>query len=233
MPITRIQLRRGTAAEWSSVNPILASGELGLETDTGKVKAGNGSSVWTALPYAGVVGPAGPQGPAGPPGTTIHSALSGLGADDHTLYLRADGARQLAGNLAVAASITIDGRDLSADGVKLDALWGAPVAVTDAATIALNAALGSTFRVTLAGNRTLGVPTNPTDGQSITLEITQDGTGGRTLTLASGTGGFAFGTDATMALWQLSTSANAVDVATFKYRVISQRWLVLGLMRGY
>lgn len=47
----RIQLRRGTAAQWTTANPILASGEIGLETDTLAIKFGNGSSVWSALPY--------------------------------------------------------------------------------------------------------------------------------------------------------------------------------------
>lgn len=48
-----IQLRRGTAAEWEDVNPVLAHGEVGAATDVGQIKVGDGSSVWTALPYAG------------------------------------------------------------------------------------------------------------------------------------------------------------------------------------
>lgn len=64
----RIQLRRGTAAEWAATNPILAQGEPGIESDTGKQKFGNGTSAWSSLPYAS-------QGPAGPPG----------GADDSTV----------------------------------------------------------------------------------------------------------------------------------------------------
>jgi hypothetical protein len=48
---TRIQLRRGTASEWTTVNPTLSSGELGYETNTGKFKIGNGSSLWSALDY--------------------------------------------------------------------------------------------------------------------------------------------------------------------------------------
>jgi hypothetical protein len=47
----KIQLRRGTAAAWTSANPTLASGELGLETDTGKVKIGDGTTAWTGLAY--------------------------------------------------------------------------------------------------------------------------------------------------------------------------------------
>jgi len=48
---TRIQVRRDLAANWTSNNPTLASGEIGLETDTRKWKIGNGSSNWTSLEY--------------------------------------------------------------------------------------------------------------------------------------------------------------------------------------
>lgn len=50
----KIQIRRGTAAQWTSTNPTLSVGELAFETDTGKIKVGTGSAVWTALPYAGM-----------------------------------------------------------------------------------------------------------------------------------------------------------------------------------
>ena len=49
---TQIQVRRGTAATWTSTNPTLAAGEIGFETDTGKYKIGTGSSTWAALAYA-------------------------------------------------------------------------------------------------------------------------------------------------------------------------------------
>ena len=52
---TRIQFRRDTAANWTSVNPTLQSGELGFESNTGKFKIGNGSSSWTALSYASIL----------------------------------------------------------------------------------------------------------------------------------------------------------------------------------
>jgi len=48
----QIQLRRGTAAQWTAANPILAEGEMGVETDTEQFKVGNGSSAWTSLSYA-------------------------------------------------------------------------------------------------------------------------------------------------------------------------------------
>jgi hypothetical protein len=51
--VTQIQVRRGTAAQWTSANPTLASGEWGFESDTGKVKIGNGSTAWNSLGYTG------------------------------------------------------------------------------------------------------------------------------------------------------------------------------------
>jgi hypothetical protein len=48
---TRMQQRRGTAAQWTAANPILAAGEIGFETDTSKFKMGNGSSNWASLQY--------------------------------------------------------------------------------------------------------------------------------------------------------------------------------------
>ena len=53
MPVqTRIQNRRDTAANWTSTNPTLGSGEIGVETNTGKFKIGDGSTAWTSLAYA-------------------------------------------------------------------------------------------------------------------------------------------------------------------------------------
>ena len=58
--ITRIQLRAGTAAQWSSVNPVLASGEMGVESDTRKFKFGvGGSTQWNSIPYASAGGSGG------------------------------------------------------------------------------------------------------------------------------------------------------------------------------
>ena len=53
MPVvTQVQVRRGTASQWTSANPTLASGEWGFETDTLKTKIGNGSTAWNSLAYA-------------------------------------------------------------------------------------------------------------------------------------------------------------------------------------
>jgi hypothetical protein len=46
-----IQIRRDTASNWTSANPTLAQGELGAETDTSKIKLGDGTTAWTSLGY--------------------------------------------------------------------------------------------------------------------------------------------------------------------------------------
>lgn len=48
---TRMQQRRGTAAQWTSANPILNAGEMGWESDTNKFKIGDGTNHWADLDY--------------------------------------------------------------------------------------------------------------------------------------------------------------------------------------
>lgn len=88
-----------------------------------------------------------------------------------------------------------------------DIVWSAlqPVALTDAATIAVDFSTGVDFTVTLGGNRTLGNPTNVKPGQRGRIRIAQDGTGSRTLAYSS-FWDFAGGLTPT-----LSTAIGAVD----------------------
>jgi hypothetical protein len=56
MPVnTRLQVRRGTASGWTSANPTLYAGEIGFETDTARIKIGDGTTAWTSLDYNVVV----------------------------------------------------------------------------------------------------------------------------------------------------------------------------------
>ncbi len=48
----KIQLRRDTSANWSSVNPVLSQGEIGLNLTTGQFKIGDGSTAWNSLSYS-------------------------------------------------------------------------------------------------------------------------------------------------------------------------------------
>lgn len=51
--MTSIQHRRDTAANWTTANPTLLAGEIGVETDTNKFKIGDGTTAWTDLAYQG------------------------------------------------------------------------------------------------------------------------------------------------------------------------------------
>ena len=50
VPVKMAQ-RRDTAANWTSANPTLLAGEIGIESDTNKIKLGDGSTAWTSLAY--------------------------------------------------------------------------------------------------------------------------------------------------------------------------------------
>jgi len=105
-----------------------------------------------------------------------------------------------------------------------------PVTLTDAATIATNAALGTLFVVTIAADRSLGAPTNSTDGQRALWAVTASG-GNRTLTLATGAGGFAFGTATTGPL--TATASGTTDYIGAIYVTSESRWRVLAVAKGY
>jgi hypothetical protein len=94
----RILLRRDNAASWTYNDPVLMSGEPGYETDTGKLKIGDGQTPWSALNYyAGITGPAGESspgatGPAGATGATGPAGTGSTGATGATGSVGATGA---------------------------------------------------------------------------------------------------------------------------------------------
>lgn len=100
------------------------------------------------------------------------------------------------------------------------------VALTDAATIAVNAALGNDFRVTLGGSRTMGAPSNPSDGQQIVFQLTQDGTGSRIVTWNAA---YDFGA---VSAPTLSTAAAKVDLVRFVYNATLTKWAYQGSNLG-
>lgn len=102
------------------------------------------------------------------------------------------------------------------------------VALTDAATIAVDASLGNYFRVTLGGNRTLGAPSNPSDGQHIIVEVIQDGTGSRTLAYNAI---YSFSTDIPSPT--LTTTLNKRDFLGFKYNSTADKWYCLAVVKGF
>lgn len=77
--IVKFQLRNGTASNWAGPggNPVLIVGEPGFESDTNKLKIGDGSSSWNSLPYLNISGPTGPTGPTGTPGAQGNTGPTG------------------------------------------------------------------------------------------------------------------------------------------------------------
>ena len=76
MPVnTRLQVRRGTASTWTNTDPnvVLSAGEIGYETDTGRIKIGDGTTTWTSLDYNAVV----PTGFLAGSGLSVNVAADG------------------------------------------------------------------------------------------------------------------------------------------------------------
>ena len=72
MPNIQFQFRRGTSSEWATANTVLASGEMGLETNTSQIKIGDGTTHWNNLSYGGI------QGDQGVPGNDGEEGIQGI-----------------------------------------------------------------------------------------------------------------------------------------------------------
>lgn len=154
--------------------------------------------------------------------TWVNGAGGGTPRSAARLNHQEDGIKEASDRLDTVEAALDDKQDVS---VKP---WP-PVDLTDATTIATNAALGTHFRCSLGGNRTLGAPSNPTDGQVCVWELTASSTD-RTVTLASGTGGFAFGGDVTEVPTISSGTTTYVQAV---YRQSAAQWRVIGVVSGY
>ena len=166
--VTQIQVRRGTAAQWTSANTVLGAGEWGYETDTGKVKIGNGSTAWTSLGYTG--------------SGTVTSIVASTGLTGGTITT--------SGTIAIDTSVTAD---LSTAQTLTNKTLTAPKI-----NLTLNAQTGTTYTFALTDNgqlvtasnasaQTYSIPTNasvafPTGTQ---INIIQIGAGQVTIQAAS------------------------------------------------
>jgi hypothetical protein len=65
MPLVQFQPRHDTSGNWTSINPRLESGELGVDLTMRQFKIGDGSNNWIELSYQGSTGSTGPTGPTG------------------------------------------------------------------------------------------------------------------------------------------------------------------------
>ena len=128
---TQIQFRRDTAANWTSANPTLAEGELGLETDTTFYKIGTGSTAWTSLAYGTIAGV--------PSSSSITSAMIVNGTI-------------VAGDIASDAITTVKILDANVTAAKL-----ASDSVTTAKNTTANITVDAQGRLTAASTGTGGI----------------------------------------------------------------------------
>lgn len=129
MATVRFQLRRDTAANWSSVNPILGPGEPALETDTLLVKYGDGATAWNALAYSALDLPAVLAAYA--EGDTPSAfTLSIVGSADQTTWRDGIGAQQSSSNLdAIAAATPIADGPHTVGGITITTTGGIITAI--------------------------------------------------------------------------------------------------------
>jgi hypothetical protein len=107
---TQIQLRRDTAADWTSNNPTLAAGELGYETDTTKFKVGDGTTAWTSLSYNTSAGGATINNQAENRLTTIGSTTTELDGEANLTF---DGSTLTLTGTAALDGVTITDNSIS------------------------------------------------------------------------------------------------------------------------
>lgn len=144
-----ILLRNDTAANWTTENPVLSKGELGIEIDTSKFKIGDGTKTWSQLSYAGTVVAAS--------STNGKIKIDGV---DTTVYTLPTGGSAIGG-------------------VKTTASGAGTVAIDNAGAMALNAsgATAGTYTKVTVNNKgvvTAGANLAASDIPSITLSKVSD-----------------------------------------------------------
>jgi hypothetical protein len=187
--VTAIQIRRGTASQWTSANPTLAAGEWGLETDTLKTKIGDGSTAWSSLAYA--------------TGSVSISNVTGLGTGVAT-FLGTPSSSNLAaavtdetgsGSLVFATSPTLVTPTITQG-------TSTPSFTTNAYTVIA----GDAGKLLLASNSstagTVNIPTDATTNFAVGTQITILQTGSGQLTITPTTTG-------TTSLFSTGATANA------------------------
>jgi hypothetical protein len=153
MPVvTQIQVRRGTAAQWTSANPTLSSGEFGFETDTNKLKCGNGSTAWNSLAYIATDGDI--------TGVTAGTGISG-GGTSGTVTVSID--TSVTADLSTAQTLT--NKTLTDPKINL---------AFDAETASYTAVLANNGQVVTMNNasaNTFSIPTNASVAYPIGTQI--------------------------------------------------------------
>lgn len=209
--VTQIQVRRGTASQWTSANPTLAAGEFGFETDTNKLKCGNGVTVWNSLAYLNNDGDI--------TGVTAGTGLSGGGTSGTV-------------TVSIDTSVTAD---LSTAQTLTNKTLTTPTITQGQATPSFSAnaytlVSGDAGKALLASNSstagTVYVPTNGTVGYATGTQITIIQTGSGQLTVTATTPGTTtiLSTGATAASPKLRAQYSAVTLL----KTATDTWYAFG-----
>lgn len=160
----RMQQRRATAEQWLLADPVLAEGEIGLETDTSSFKIGNGADTWSLLDYfetsAAIAGTIDDYVPL-----TQKGAALGVATLDENGFVPASQLDiDVSGDINAAISSLIDG----APGV-LDTLNELAAAIGDDADFATNIATSIAGKADLAHTHLLADITDYVEPAGTTL----------------------------------------------------------------
>ena len=156
---TKIVSRNDTAANWTTKNPVLLKGELGIEIDTNLIKIGNGTATWTELPYVNESAPA----------ETTYHAIPTEGQSDLEAIAAAVGAAELhEGDTAIVTRNigTADHKSYTAyvyDGTK----WAAMDGNYDASNVYFDADFTATEKVGTISIPSSGSTTVAAQGKSV------------------------------------------------------------------
>lgn len=144
---------RNTAAGFTTANPVLGYGVIGLETDSGKIKVGNGTTAWSSLPYSGG-GPVEWSAITGKPSTFTPATHTHAIADVTGLQTALD-AKATPADVTAAVSSVIDAAPAALDTLnELAAALGDDANFASTVTTALSAKAplaSPTFTGTVSG----------------------------------------------------------------------------------